>query len=166
MVILAMSNREFVSIMISINEQESWYFDENVKEYAISSKKGRTSERESMSRERSVSESGPSASGPDPNLRHTINGYIFGNMPLMTMKKGERVRWYLLTLGDSNNFHTPHWHGNTVSFHGHNTDVIALSPARMETVDMVPDNPVIWLFHCHVSNHMAGGMMTRYQVLP
>jgi hephaestin len=36
----------------------------------------------------------------------------------------------------------------------------------METVDMIPDNPGIWLFHCHVSDHMAAGMFTRYTVEP
>jgi hephaestin len=30
---------------------------------------------------------------------------------------------------------------------------------------MFPDNPGIWMFHCHVSDHMTGGMMTHYQVL-
>jgi manganese oxidase len=36
----------------------------------------------------------------------------------------------------------------------------------METVDMIPDNPGIWLFHCHISDHMAGGMVTSYEVKP
>jgi hephaestin len=35
----------------------------------------------------------------------------------------------------------------------------------MLTVDMVPDDPGIWLFHCHVSEHMEDGMMARYEVL-
>jgi hypothetical protein len=34
------------------------------------------------------------------NLQYTINGLIQGNMPMMTMKKGERVRWYLLANGN------------------------------------------------------------------
>jgi hephaestin len=44
--------------------------------------------------------------------------------------------------------------------------VIAISPAQMATVDMVPDDPGIWMYHCHVDEHMEGGMMARYQVLP
>jgi manganese oxidase len=91
---------------------------------------------------------------------------MFGSMPMMTMKKGERVRWYLLALGDSNNFHTPHWHGNSVMQRPHRTHVVPLSPGQTETVDMVPDNSGIWLFHCHMSDHMAGGMVTRYEVKP
>ena len=36
----------------------------------------------------------------------------------------------------------------------------------MLTADMVPDDPGIWLFHCHISEHMEGGMVARYQVSP
>jgi len=32
--------------------------------------------------------------------------------------------------------------------------------------DLVPDNPGIWLFHCHMSDHMARGMVARYKVEP
>ena len=32
----------------------------------------------------------------------------------MTMKKGERVRWYLFANGNEDDVHTPHWHGQTV----------------------------------------------------
>jgi hephaestin len=80
------------------------------------------------------------------------------------MKKGDRVRWYVITVGFGFNFHTPHWHGNVVLDHGSRTDVISIAPAQMETVDMVPDDPGIWLFHCHVSEHMDSGMVTRYEV--
>ena len=85
---------------------------------------------------------------------------------MMTMKVGEHVRWYLLSMGDGFNFHTPHWHGNVVTVSGQRTDILPLSPATFITADMVPDNPGIWMFHCHVSDHMVGGMTTHYQVLP
>ncbi|MGH2484989.1 MAG: multicopper oxidase domain-containing protein [Ktedonobacterales bacterium] len=28
----------------------------------------------------------------------------------------------------------------------------------------MPDNPGIWLFHCHVEPHLTGGMQMRFQV--
>jgi hephaestin len=84
---------------------------------------------------------------------------------MMTMKKGDRVRWYVATLGDFNNAHTPHWHGNTVLIGGMRTDVVAVTSAQMITADMVPDAPGIWLYHCHISDHMLAGMAARYQVL-
>jgi FtsP/CotA-like multicopper oxidase with cupredoxin domain len=158
-------DREFVSLMITINENESWYLDGNIRKYAT--------DPNGVNKRESIPEGPDGIVAPglgrgfaDVNLRYTINGFMFGSMPMMTMKKGERVRWYLLALGDSNNFHTPHWHGNSVVQHGHRTDVIPLSPGQMETVDMIPDNPGIWLLHCHISDHMAGGMVTRYRVEP
>ena len=98
---------------------------------------------------------------------HSINGYVYGNLPLeaMTMKKGERVRWYLMGMGTEVDLHTPHWHGNTVTALGMRTDVVSLLPATMVTADMVPDDPGTWLFHCHVNDHITAGMMVRYRVL-
>jgi FtsP/CotA-like multicopper oxidase with cupredoxin domain len=104
----------------------------------------------------------------ESNQMHSINGYVFGNQPLssVTMKVGEHVRWYLMGMGTEVDLHTPHWHANTVTANGMRTDVVSLLPATMITADMVPDDPGIWLFHCHVNDHITAGMITRYQVLP
>jgi hephaestin len=101
----------------------------------------------------------------ESNLMHNINGYVYGNGPAITMRKSQRVRWYLMAMGTEVDLHTPHWHGNTVTALGMRTDVVNLLPASMVIADMVPDNPGTWLFHCHVNDHIAAGMITRYQVL-
>ena len=102
--------------------------------------------------------------GKDAGLFYSINGYIFGNLPGLLMKQGERVRWYLLGMGNEKDLHTPHWHGKTVQYGNRNTDVIELLPGSMVTVDMVADNPGTWLFHCHVADHMESGMMATYTI--
>jgi manganese oxidase len=101
----------------------------------------------------------------ESNKKHSINGYIYGNGPMMTMHQGERVRWYVMSMGNEVDLHTPHWHGNTVIANGMRTDIISLLPASMVVADMVPDDPGIWEFHCHVADHITAGMLTRYQVL-
>lgn len=154
-------DREFITMLITFDENESWYPGETRHTSGTNHDSVNTEEVAAHSGASSM----PSGMG-DANLRNTINGYMFGDMPMMTMKKGERIRWYLATLGNASNLHTPHWHGNVVTQDGHHTDVVALLPAQMETVDMVPDNPGIWLYHCHVSDHMANGMVTRYEVKP
>lgn len=95
---------------------------------------------------------------------YAINGFIFGNLPGLMMKKGDRVRWYLLGMGNEIDLHTPHWHGESVTFEGSNTDVIELLPGSMKTVDMIADNPGTWLFHCHVEDHMENGMMAVFTI--
>jgi FtsP/CotA-like multicopper oxidase with cupredoxin domain len=102
--------------------------------------------------------------GKPAGLFYSINGFIFGNLPGLFMKQGDRVRWHLLGMGNEIDVHTPHWHGETVSDMGKNTDVIELLPGSMKTVDMVADNPGTWMFHCHVEDHMEGGMMTVYTI--
>jgi hephaestin len=108
----------------------------------------------------------------ESNLMHNINGYVYGNQPLgttagtgMTVKQGQRVRFYLMSMGTEVDLHTPHWHGNTVVANGMRTDVVSLLPAQMITADMTPDDPGIWLYHCHVNDHILAGMITRYQVV-
>jgi len=104
----------------------------------------------------------------ETNYKFSVNGYLYGDGPVMTVQQGQRVRWYLLDMGDVGalNFHTPHWHGNTVLSHGIRRDTIFLLPLGTETADMVPDAPGLWLFHCHLDDHMEAGMMARYEVLP
>lgn len=59
-----------------------------------------------------------------------------------------------------------HWHGNTVTWNNVRMDTLFLGPMAMASADMIPDSEGMWLFHCHVTDHYAGGMIARYQVLP
>jgi hypothetical protein len=101
----------------------------------------------------------------ESNLMHSINGYVFGNQPMVTLHTGERVRWYVMSMGTEVDLHTPHWHGNDVLVNGMRMDVVSLLPASMVVADMVPDDPGTWLFHCHVNDHILAGMLSRYQVV-
>jgi hephaestin len=69
-----------------------------------------------------------------------------------------------MSMGTEVDLHTPQWHGNTVTVGGMRIDTVSLLPASMVVADMAPDNPGIWLFHCHVNDHITAGMLTRYQV--
>jgi manganese oxidase len=104
--------------------------------------------------------------GKPEGLFYAINGFIFGNLPGLQMKQGEKVRWYLLGMGNEIDLHTPHWHGETVSYEGRHADVVELLPGSMKTVDMIADNPGTWMFHCHVADHMENGMMAVFTIVP
>jgi len=157
-------DREFVTAYFIIDENNSWYLTQNILKYTGDPKSVDKLEGKPVDPDGNFSIVG---TGFVPaNVRVTINGYLFGNMPMMTMHKGEHVRWYLISLGNGFNFHTPHWHGNVVTLNGSRTDVVLLSPAQMVTADMVPDNVGTWMYHCHVSEHMMAGMTALYRVLP
>ena len=157
-------DREFISLFSVLDENRSWYYQENVDTYI--------SDPESLKTTPPLGWLSPDnrffVFGFDgwgvPNLKFTINGYLNGTGPMMHMKKGERVRWYLMSIGNGINFHTPHWHGNVVMQDDKRTDVVALMPAQMVTVDMIPDAVGTWMYHCHVDDHMEAGMHTHYTV--
>ena len=141
-------DREVFTLFSVMNENQSPFLDANIERFAQ-----------------------PPAPDPDDedfqesNLMHSINGYVFGNQPMITMHRGEHVRWYVMSMGTEVDLHTPHWHGNTVTVNGMRMDVVSLLPATMVVADMVPDDVGIWLFHCHVNDHIRAGMLTRYKVL-
>ncbi len=157
-------DREFVVAFMVFDENQTWYLDHNIQTYTSDPKgviKGEISPVDADGAS-NVFAGGFAA----VNHKHSINGYIYGDGPMMTMKKGERVRWYLLTLGGIFNFHTPHWHGNVLMHDRRRTDLVGMMPAQMLTLDMNPDNPGIWMLQCHMSQHMAYGMRTNFKVSP
>jgi manganese oxidase len=157
-------DREFVTLFMLFDENTSWYLDHNIQTYTSDPKGVNRLEFVPADKEGLLSGTGTGFAAA--NIKYNMNGYIYGNMPMPTMKKGERVRWYLVTIGEFPSIHTPHWHGNVVLQGGKRTDVVTLLPAQMETVDMVPDDPGTWLYHCHIDDHMDAGMVALYRVEP
>jgi manganese oxidase len=143
-------DREFVVGFSVFDETESWFFEAN-------------------SRNRRKYTPGLKFSDPvfrQQYLLYSINGLVEGNLPVMKMRKGEHVRWYLFANGNEDDVHTPHWHGQTVTFMGMRTDMVHLEPMMMVVADMIPDNMGTWLFHCHVNDHIEGGMQSLFIVTP
>lgn len=143
-------DREFVTAFAIFDESQSWYFETNM-----------ARQKRSLSELKNLP---PNSS--NPFMVYTINGMIEGNLPMMTMKRGERVRWYLFATSNELDVHTPHWHGQTAVFNHMRTDTIALTPMSMAVADMVPENPGTWLFHCHINDHFENGMVALFTVLP
>ncbi len=90
-----------------------------------------------------------------------FNGYAYlGNTPTFEARVGERVRWRVMALGKD--FHVFHLHGHRWLFNGRYDDALVFGPSTTLTFDYVEDNPGIWLYHCHVTDHMMGGMVGYY----
>lgn len=147
-------DREFITMFHVFNENLSQYIDLNSGRYA------------SITDPAQLEELKADPDFEESNLMHSINGYLYGNIPGLRMKKGERVRWYVMGMGTEVDIHTPHWHGQTVLINGMRTDVVSVFPATMLVADMVPDNPGTWLYHCHVNDHLDAGMIGLFTVDP
>ena len=149
-------DRELVTAFMQVEENSSWLSKTNLPA------------PDELSKTRPMPNPSEVQAGYPWFVKFTINGFIHGAMPLsaLTVRRGQRVRWYLMSSTNDFDVHAPHWHGNTTLIAGMRTDVASLNFMGMAVADMVPDNVGIWLFHCHVSFHNAAGMAARYRVTP
>jgi hephaestin len=141
-------DQEFITMFSVMNENNSPYIDKNIQTFAQSPSsvdKGNDEFHES-------------------NLMHSINGYVYGNLPGLEMKVNTHVRWYVMDVGTEVDLHTPHWHGETLLMNGMRTDMVELLPMSMKVLDMYPDNAGTWLYHCHVTDHLTAGMLSLFIV--
>ncbi len=141
-------DREFVTLFAVVDENASPYLDDNIAEHCADPSSVDKKDEEFN----------------ESNLMHSINGYVFGNLPGLSMRAGEKVRWHVIGIGTEVDLHTPHWHGETLEWMGMRTDMVELLPMSMKTLDMTPDEPGTWLFHCHVNDHIAAGMSALFTV--
>ncbi|XP_054852243.1 hephaestin isoform X2 [Eublepharis macularius] len=148
-------SREFALLFLVFDENQSWYLEENVKNYA-----GRADGPHFRQEEKEFLES---------NKMHAINGKLYANLPGLTMYQGDQVNWYLLGMGQEVDVHTVHFHAETFIYQrgkSYRADVVDLFPGTFEMVEMLVGNPGTWLLHCHVADHIHAGMETLFTVLP
>uniref|UniRef100_A0A8C3SVH6 Ceruloplasmin n=2 Tax=Chelydra serpentina TaxID=8475 RepID=A0A8C3SVH6_CHESE len=150
---LSQKKVEFALLFMVFDENESWYLDENIKTYSASPDKVNKDDEEFK----------------ESNKMHAINGKLFGNLHGLTMHVGDKVSWYLMGMGNEVDMHTAHFHGHSFDYKRtgvYRADVFDLFPGTFQTVEMLPKYPGTWLLHCHVTDHIHGGMETTYTVLP
>lgn len=92
--------------------------------------------------------------------------HALNHKPLLTVPRGEHV---LLKMINETEFEHPmHLHGHTFRVmsindrptrHREWRDTVMIGPRGSAEVAFVADNPGEWMFHCHILEHAAGGMM-------
>jgi FtsP/CotA-like multicopper oxidase with cupredoxin domain len=91
--------------------------------------------------------------------------------PLMSFRRGEHVR--LKLINDTEFEHPMHLHGHTFRVLSLNDrpvryrpwrDTVMMGPRGSAEVAFVAANPGEWMFHCHILEHAAGGMMGTFVV--
>ena len=85
-----------------------------------------------------------------------------------------RNRSHVIAMTNATAWHHPiHLHGHSfrvISRNGQPTrhrewqDTVLVSPREKVEIAFVADNPGDWMFHCHILEHQAGGMMAVFRV--
>lgn len=127
---------EVLTLFLIVDENESYYIDEN------------TLNKTSIS-ERELQVNRMDSGFQESNLKHTINGFMFGNLMGINLTVGTHAAWHVVSgqspplggtmvnvmiqeaLGNVVNMHTPHWHGNTLSWAQQQVDVVRIWQSDM-----------------------------------
>jgi manganese oxidase len=94
----------------------------------------------------------------------TIDGRAFvGNTPVLRSKVGDLVQFDVMAMGSEH--HSFHVHGHRwLTPGGVTRDTQNVGPAESFRFRWRERDPGTWLYHCHVEEHMALGMIGTYQV--
>jgi len=94
----------------------------------------------------------------------TIDGRAFvGNTPVYRSRVGDLVQWDVMAMGSEH--HSFHVHGHRWrAADGVTRDTQTVAPAESFRFRWREREPGTWLYHCHVEEHMALGMIGTYQV--
>ena len=99
--------------------------------------------------------------------RWTINGRGYDQTVPLQVRQGQRPR---LTLSNQTDmWHPMHLHGHTFQLvrpdgrPGARKDTVIVKPRTTMALDLLADNPGVWMLHCHNGYHSESGMMTRLE---
>ncbi|NXC54394.1 HPHL1 protein, partial [Aleadryas rufinucha] len=141
-------DREFYLLFSIFDENDSWYLNKNIEAFTGDPSKVDQNDADFM----------------ESNKMHAVNGYLYGNLPGLTMCKNDRVSWHLIGLGSHYDMHGVHFQGNTINLRGTTRDGLALFPHLSGTALMQPDRVGTFKVVCRTFDHFVGGMKHLYEV--
>ncbi|XP_039096960.1 ceruloplasmin isoform X3 [Hyaena hyaena] len=100
----------------------------------------------------------------ESNKMHSMNGFMYGNQPGLSMCKEESVVWYLFSAGNEADVHGIYFTGNTYLSKGERRDTANLFPQTSLTLFMQPDTQGTFDVECLTTDHYTGGMKQKYTV--
>ncbi|XP_045184314.2 ceruloplasmin-like [Mercenaria mercenaria] len=142
-------DREWFLNWMVIDENKSWYIDENIARFT-----GQPTTVDKSDSEFQLS-----------NKMRAINGRTFGTLNGLQMCTSETVKWHMYGLGGQVDHHHFSFEGNNFKFDNRNLDTASVFPGVGQTVTMSPDQTGQLLLRDGQLGFEAEGMYAWYNVL-
>ncbi|XP_035181806.1 coagulation factor VIII [Oxyura jamaicensis] len=104
---------------------------------------------------------------PLPHTRgelHTINGYVNGSLPGLTLCLRKQVHWHVIGLGTGPEVHSVFFEGHTFLVRGHRLSSLEISPATYLTAQTMPGTAGQFRMFCQIPSHQQAGMEALVKV--
>ncbi|XP_067903750.1 coagulation factor V [Heterodontus francisci] len=129
------------------DENKSWYINDNIEKYCEDPSRVNPNDPEFY----------------DSNLMHSINGFVYENVPNLKFCMNEVIYWHVI-VGAQDNFLSIYFHGQTFKYDGVYEDVLTLFPFSSETIRMDMDNIGLWLLEPLNYRYQIQGMRAKFRV--
>ncbi|XP_040006414.1 ferroxidase HEPHL1 isoform X1 [Xiphias gladius] len=139
-------DKEFFLLFSVMDENMSWYLDENIKRFGSSQTNPEDEDFE------------------ESNKMHAVNGRMYGNLVGLEMCAGDKVQWYTFGLGTEVDIHGVYFEGNTFKKQSTTRDTLSLFPHTSATVTMQPQTAGVYEVSCRITDHYSAGMRQQYRV--
>uniref|UniRef100_A0A674GX72 Coagulation factor VIII n=1 Tax=Taeniopygia guttata TaxID=59729 RepID=A0A674GX72_TAEGU len=106
-------------------------------------------------------QSSPAGAQPPAHNRtelHTINGYINGSLPGLTLCLKKQVHWHVIGLGSGPEVHSIFFEGHTFLVRSHRLGSLEISPATYLTAQTTPGTAGWFRMFCQILSHQQVGM--------
>ncbi|XP_030304661.1 coagulation factor VIII isoform X1 [Calypte anna] len=127
------TQQEFVMLFAVFDEEKSWYSD-----------LGSTAAPQTLAHNR--------------RDLHTINGYINGSLPGLTLCLKKQVHWYVIGLGTAPEVHSIFFEGQTFLVRSHRLSSLEVSPVTYLTAQSMPGTAGLFRMFCQILSHQQAGM--------
>ncbi|NXP43379.1 FA8 factor, partial [Heliornis fulica] len=95
---------------------------------------------------------------------HTINGYINGSLPGLTLCLKKQVHWHVIGLGTGPEVHSIFFEAHTFLVRGHRLSSLEISPATYLTAQTIPATAGYFRMFCQIPSHQQDGMEAMVKV--
>ncbi|XP_010078357.1 PREDICTED: coagulation factor VIII-like, partial [Pterocles gutturalis] len=89
---------------------------------------------------------------------HTINGYINGSLPGLTLCLKKQVHWHVIGLGTGPEVHSIFFEAHTFVVRSHRLSSLEISPATYLTAQTMPGRAGWFRMFCQILSHQQAGM--------
>ncbi|NXD16732.1 FA8 factor, partial [Nothocercus nigrocapillus] len=125
--------QEFVMLFAVFDEGKSWYTERS-------------------------SPAGPRPLAHNRTELHTINGYINGSLPGLTLCLKKQVYWHVIGLGTGPEVHSIFLEGHSFLVRNHRLSSLEISPATYLTAQTMPGTTGWFRMFCQIPSHQQAGM--------
>ncbi|XP_044943681.1 coagulation factor V [Mustela putorius furo] len=101
---------------------------------------------------------------PSSSLMYTVNGYVNGTMPDITVCAHDQVSWHLIGMSSGPELFSIHFNGQVLEQNHHKISAITLVSATSTTANMTMSPEGKWIISSLVPRHFQAGMQAHIDI--